>query len=82
MAISFKAFCNNSFSIIFGNNAHGKKLLAGDNVVVEWLSHLGKKGNIMTSENSKFAFYDSGYDKLGNMVNLNTFLTVTKNNCI
>jgi hypothetical protein len=73
---------DNSFSIIFGNNIHGKQLNNGDNIVIEWLSHSGKKGNIMYSEPTDFMFYDSGKDKIGNTVNLNLFFILKMNNCI
>ena len=41
-----------NFDIIFGNGIYGRKLNAGDNVKIEWLSHHGKEGNILANTNA------------------------------
>lgn len=73
---------DNTFSVIFGNGINGKKLEAGDNIVIEWLSHQGKQGNILTSEKSNFIFYTAGKDIFGNSINLNSFIDLSVLNCI
>lgn len=73
---------DNSFDIIFGNGIYGKKLMDGQVVTIEYLTHSGLLGNIKANEISKFEFDDSGVDMLGNNVNINDFLNLSINTFI
>lgn len=73
---------DNSFDIIFGNGIHGKKLKDGQVVSIEYLTHIGKLGNIKANELSEFNFDESGIDILGNNVNINDYLNLSINTYI
>ena len=73
---------DNSFDIIFGNGIYGKKLMDGQVVTIEYLTHSGLLGNIKANEISEFEFDDSGVDMLGNNVNINDFLNLSINTFI
>ena len=73
---------DNSFDIIFGNGIYGKKLMDGQVVTIEYLTHSGLLGNIKANEISEFEFDDSGVDMLGNSVNINDFLNLSINTFI
>ena len=73
---------DNSFDIIFGNGIYGKKLIDGQVVTIEYLSHNGLIGNIKANEISEFEFDESGVDMLGNNVNINDYLSLSINTFI
>ena len=73
---------DNSFDIIYGNGIYGKKLMDGQVVTIEYLTHSGLLGNIKANEISEFEFDDSGVDMLGNNVNINDFLNLSINTFI
>ena len=73
---------DNSFDIIFGNGIYGKKLIDGQVVTIEYLSHGGLIGNIKSNEIAEFEFGDNGKDMLGNSVNLNDYLNLEINTFI
>lgn len=73
---------DNTFDIIFGNTIHGKKLKDGQIVTIEYLSHVGKLGNIKANDLSEFEFAESGVDILGNNVNINDYLNLSINTFI
>lgn len=73
---------DNIFDIIFGNGIYGKQLSGGDSIKVEWLSHNGTLGNILTNTKTRFAFQSPGRDMFGNGIDLNQYIKLTMNNCI
>ena len=73
---------DNSFDIMFGNDIYGLKLTKGDTVTVDYLTHDGVLGNILTSEHAEFSFNNYGLDTLNNEVNINDYMTLSIKNCI
>ena len=73
---------DNSFDVTFGNGTYGRKLEFGDVVIVEYLTHQGKLGNIQLEDQYEFVFADSLVDTLGNSVNGNDYITLTMNTAI
>lgn len=73
---------DNNFDIIFGDGMYGRKLQPGDNIKVEWLSHNGRMGNILTNTFVNFEWITTGYDSSGNNVNLNNMTRLKMNTCI
>jgi hypothetical protein len=73
---------DNSFDIMFGNDIYGLKLTKGDTITVDYLTHDGVLGNILTSEHAEFSFNNYGLDTLNNEVNINDYMTLSIKNCI
>ena len=73
---------DNTFDITFGNGTYGKKLKDGQVVTVEYLTHDGIIGNILSNEESEFKFLDTGTDILGNNIDLNDYLDLKVNTFI
>lgn len=73
---------DNSFDIIFGNGIYGKKLMEGDTITIDFLTHNGTLGNILSSDGYEFMFNEYGNDSLNNNVNLNDYVTLTLLNCV
>lgn len=73
---------DNAFDIIFGNGVYGKLLSSGDSIKVEWLSHNGTLGNILTNTKTNFSWSGKGKDMFGNSIDLNKFIKLSMNNCL
>jgi hypothetical protein len=73
---------DNNFDIIFGNGVYGRKLNSGDNVKIEWLSHHGKEGNILTNTKYHFVWESSGSDAAGNSIDLNKYTRLQMSTCV
>lgn len=72
----------NSFDITFGNGIHGKILMEGDTVTIDYLAHQGSTGNVSSIDAYDFKFDSYGYDTLGNRIDINDYMTLTMQNCI
>ena len=72
----------NSFDIIFGNGINGKKLMEGDTVTVDYLTHNGSLGNISSIDGYEFMFDTYGVDSLGNSVDINDYMILSMKNCV
>lgn len=72
----------NSFDIIFGNGINGKKLMEGDTVTVDYLTHNGSLGNISSIDGYEFMFDTYGVDSLGNSVDINDYMVLSMKNCV
>jgi hypothetical protein len=72
----------NSFDVIFGNGIYGKKLMEGDTITVDYLTHNGTLGNIPSISGYEFVFDSYGADSLGNQVDINDYMTLSMKNCI
>lgn len=73
---------DNGFEITFGNGIYGKQLTEGQTIEIEYLKHSGVIGNVLPGEEAYFKFNDSGFDTLGNEVNINNFIELKMDNCI
>lgn len=73
---------DNSFDIIFGNGVYGKKLENGQEITIEYLTHIGEIGNVYLNTISNFKFNEYGHDTLGNEVDINEYITLSLNSCI
>lgn len=72
----------NSFDIMFGNDVYGTKLTKGDTVTIDYLSHDGTLGNILSTDRPEFMFNNYGIDTLNNEVNINDYMILEMKNCI
>ena len=72
----------NSFDIIFGNGINGKKLMEGDTITIDYLTHNGTLGNISSIDGYEFIFDSYGIDSLGNQVDINDYMKLTMKNCV
>ena len=72
----------NSFDVIFGNGVHGKKLMEGDTITIDYVVHSGSLGNISSIDGYDFVFNDYGTDSLGNNVDINDYMKLSMKNCI
>ena len=73
---------DNTFDIMFGNNVYGKGLREGDVVTIDYLTHTGSLGNILSSQQTEFVFDEYGIDSLGNDVNINDYMKLEMKNCV
>ena len=73
---------DNTFDIMFGDGIYGTALNEGDTVTIDYLSHSGTLGNILSSATTEFLFNDYGTDSLGNNVNINDYMKLEMKNCI
>lgn len=73
---------DNTFDIMFGNDVYGTALKEGDTVTIDYLTHSGTLGNILTSSATEFIFQDYGLDSLNNEVNINDYMKLEMKNCI
>ena len=73
---------DNTVNIMFGNGVYGKIPERGASIIIEFLNHSGKSGNITEYDNVNFEFYSTGSDNLGNSVNLNDYCKLSVNNMI
>ena len=78
----FSTSFNNGFTIMFGNGIHGKKLKEGDNVTIQYLSHNGTNGNIVSNTQTNFIFDERGSDGFGNLVDINDYIKLSMANCV
>lgn len=62
---------NGGIDLFFGNKYFGKLPEQGATIRVEYLTTAGAAGNINTEDLIDFQFKDSGFDILGNDINLN-----------
>lgn len=70
------------FSVLFGNGAHGKRLIEGQNVTVKYLSHNGADGNILPSEEVTLTILSGCYDGYGNSVDASKYIKISVSNYI
>ncbi len=56
------------FEISFGNGVHGKATENGDTVIIEFLTHDGSSGNIITTGSEKFRMMSACYNAAGNTI--------------
>lgn len=73
---------DNSFDLIFGNGIYGTKLTEGQEVTVQYLTHLGETGNVSLNDSYEFMFSDKCYDSLGNQVDANNYINLSLNSYI
>ena len=73
---------DNAFDVMFGDDVHGRKLVQGDVVVIDYLKHEGSIGNILPSEASNFVMLTPGYDTFGSSVNVNEYMTFNLETCV
>lgn len=73
---------DNGFEIVFGDGIHGKRLVEGQSIQIEFVKHAGVVGNISPGEQTKFSFTDYGKDSLGNDVNINDYVELEVQTCI
>ena len=67
---------NGGIDLFFGNKYFGKIPTRGSSIRVEYLTTTGAAGNINMEDPIDFKFKDSGYDILGNEIDLNEILRV------
>lgn len=67
---------NGGIDLFFGNKYFGKIPTRGSTIRVEYLTTTGAAGNINMEDPIDFKFKDSGYDILGNEIDLNEILRV------
>jgi hypothetical protein len=73
---------DSSIEILFGNGVHGKKLIEGQNIQVNYLRHHGSLGNVSTDNTASFEFDSNCYDGFGSSVDANQYITFTNNNAV
>lgn len=73
---------DNTMNVMFGNGTYGLIPAAGSSVVIKYINHSGKSGNINYYDNSKFIFNNPGEDNTGESVNLNDYCKLSINNMI
>lgn len=73
---------DNTMNIMFGNGTYGMIPDKGTSIVIEYINHLGKSGNINVYDKSKFEFLGLGTDNTGYTVNLNDYVKLSINNMI
>lgn len=67
---------NGGIDLFFGNKYFGKIPESGSSIRVEYLTTTGAAGNINLEDPIDFKFKDSGYDVLGNEIDLNEILRI------
>ena len=72
----------NGFTLIFGNGTNGKKLVAGQNIQVKYISHSGSLGNILPTSNVTLNLVSGCYDGYGNKIDGNKYLNIKISNYI
>jgi hypothetical protein len=72
-----KTGMNGGLDIYFGNNFQGNIPPDGALIRVEYIEHSGSLGNISKKENLQLEFVDSGFDELGNEIDLNEIFELT-----
>lgn len=72
-----KTGINGGIDIYFGNEYFGMIPPLGSSIKVEYLLSSGSDGNLLEVDDVYFEWLDSGYDNLGNDVNLNKTLLTT-----
>ena len=73
---------DNTVNIMFGNGTHGLIPTKGSSVVIKYINHLGKNGNINSFDNYNITFFSTGTDNLGNTININDYCKLSINNMI
>ena len=73
---------DNAFDITFGNSSLGKRLNPGQTVMVEYLTHSGSGGNILSNEVSNMVFKDKLYSNSGESVDGDNYLLLSLKNSI
>lgn len=68
------------FVVTFGNDAHGRALVEGDQIEVTYLMHDGEQGNISPTAECLWSFPDPLYDISGEPVDGNSILNITCDN--
>ena len=64
-----------SFEISFGNGVHGHSVENGDTVTVEFLTHDGSSGNIITIGDEKFRMMSSCYNVNGDSISADDYMS-------
>lgn len=72
----------NGFTLVFGNGVHGKQLIEGQNVSIEYLVHNGSLGNISPSDVADFKIISGCYDGYGNKLDGNKYIKLSLTNYI
>lgn len=74
---------DSTIEIMFGNGVHGKRLIAGQSVQVNYLVHHGTLGNVYVEDMSaKFMFNENCVDGFGVGVDANQYIKLTNNNVV
>ena len=73
---------DNAFDITFGNSSLGKRLNPGQTVMVEYLTHSGSGGNILSNEVSNMVFKDKLYSNSGESVDGDNYLLLSLKNSV
>ena len=74
---------DSTIEIMFGNGVYGKKLIEGQNVVVNYLIHHGSLGNVSINDMSvTFMFNENCIDGFGADVDANQYIKFTNNNIV
>ena len=73
---------DNAFDITFGNSSLGKRLNPGQTVIVEYLTHGGSGGNILSNEVTNMVFKDKLYTNSGETVDGGDYLLLSLKNSV
>lgn len=73
---------DNAFDITFGNSSLGKKLNPGQTVMVEYLTHGGSGGNILSNEVPDMVFKDKLYTNSGETIDGGDYLLLSLKNSV
>lgn len=71
-----------SFCILFGNGTHGKQLVRGQNVKIDYLSHEGSLGNILPTQGADFEVTSGCVDGYGNKIEASKYIKLEISNHI
>ena len=66
-----------AFEISFGNGVHGKILNASDSIVIEFLTHDGSSGNIISPGSEKMTLMTSCYSAAGTTLKPDEYFTMS-----
>lgn len=73
---------DNTVNIMFGNGTYGLIPEVGSSVIIKYLNHSGKAGNISNYDKYNFGFINYAADNTGESVNLNDYCSLSINNLI
>ena len=77
LGYTMSAGFDGAFEISFGNGAHGKAPQKGDSVVVEFLTHDGTRGNIISPGVESFVMQSAVYSSAGTTVSADEYFTMS-----
>ena len=68
--------------IMFGNGTFGRIVPGGSTIDIQMIKHIGASGNIINDDAASFVIQSSGYDTIGNGVNVNAYMSFRLQNPI